>query len=243
MSFLEKLGTFTKNLGAAPFAPARFIYEAASAPWRDEEEYNGFINTIKTAGTLAAKQAVAPVLDIFEGIETVAKPARQALSTAGLVLEQTEDNPANLFKKETWDKAQQYKDEASVGQSLYAQRIDPLSMGLKSAATIAEGIGQEDDPELVIENAVGTVYGVGTYGIGTYATFTYGLSGSFAQVQDYIPTGIANHRFIGAKLTSPGFNINSTQTVDGGPVVEWRTTNPNQLLYQTNGDQGSFVLV
>ena len=144
MSFLEKLGTFTKNLGAAPFAPARFIYEAASAPWRDEEEYNGFINTIKTAGTLAAKQAVAPVLDIFEGIETVAKPARQALSTAGLVLEQTEDNPANLFKKETWDKAQQYKDEASVGQSLYAQRIDPLSMGLKSAATIAEVFGVEN---------------------------------------------------------------------------------------------------
>jgi len=144
VSFLEKLGTFTKNLGAAPFAPARFIYEAASAPWRDEEEYNGFINTIKTAGTLAAKQAVAPVLDIFEGIETVAKPARQVLSTAGLVLEQTEDNPANLFKKETWDKAQQYKDEASVGQSLYAQRIDPLSMGLKSAATIAEVFGVEN---------------------------------------------------------------------------------------------------
>jgi hypothetical protein len=144
VSFLEKLGTFTKNLGAAPFAPARFIYEAASAPWRDEEEYNGFINTIKTAGTIAAKQAVAPVLDIFEGIETVAKPARQALSTVGLVLEQTEDNPANLFKKETWDKAQQYKDEASVGQSLYAQRIDPLSMGLKSAATIAEVFGVEN---------------------------------------------------------------------------------------------------
>jgi hypothetical protein len=144
VSFLEKLGTFTKNLSAAPFAPARFIYEAASAPWRDEEEYNGFINTIKTAGTIAAKQAVAPVLDIFEGIETVAKPARQALSTVGLVLEQTEDNPANLFKKETWDKAQQYKDEASVGQSLYAQRIDPLSMGLKSAATIAEVFGVEN---------------------------------------------------------------------------------------------------
>lgn len=97
--------------------------------------------------------------------------------------------------------------------------------------------------EFVAENAVGVVYGSASYGTGSYATFTYGLSGSFAQVQDYIPTGIANHRFIGAKLTSPGFNINSTQTVDGGPVVEWRTTNPNQLIYQTNGDQGSFVLV
>jgi hypothetical protein len=34
------------------------------------------------------------------------------------------------------------------------------------------------------------------------------------------------------KLTSPGFNVNSTQTTDGGPVVEWRTANPNQLIYQ-----------
>jgi len=144
VSFLEKLGTFTKNLGAAPFAPARFIYEAASAPWRDEEEYNGFINTIKTAGTLAGKQAIAPVLDLFEGFETVAKPIRQAGSTVGLALEQAEDNPADLFKKETWDRAKEYKDEVSVGQSLYAQRIDPLSMGLRSAATIAEVFGVEN---------------------------------------------------------------------------------------------------
>ena len=144
MSFLDKLGTFAKNLGAAPFAPARFIYEAASATWRDEEEYNGFINTIKTAGTLAGKQAIAPVLDVFEGIETVAKPIRQAGSTVGLALEQAEDNPANLFKKETWDRAKEYKDEVSVGQSLYAQRIDPLSMGLRSAATLAEVFGVEN---------------------------------------------------------------------------------------------------
>jgi len=144
VSFLEKLGTFTKNLSAAPFAPARFIYEAASAPWRDEEEYNGFINTIKTAGTIAAKQAVAPVLDIFEGIETVAKPGRQALSQVGLVLEQSQGQPANLFKKETWDKAKEYKDDISVGQSLYAQYLDPTSQILKSAATVAEVFGVEN---------------------------------------------------------------------------------------------------
>ena len=144
MSFLEKLGTFSKNLGAAPFAPARFIYEAASSIWRDEEEYNGFINTIKTAGTLAGKQAIAPVLDVFEGIETVAKPGRQALSQAGLVLEQSQGQPANLFKKETWDKAKQYRDEASVGQSLYAQYLDPSSQILKSAATVAEVFGVDN---------------------------------------------------------------------------------------------------
>lgn len=63
-----------------------------------------------------------------------------------------------------------------------------------------------------------------------------------AAVSDYNPHGIANHRHDGSKLTSPGFNIVSTQTADGGPVVEWRTANPNQLIYQGNGEQGSFRL-
>jgi hypothetical protein len=144
VSFLEKLGTFSKNLGAAPFAPARFIYEAASSVWRDEEEYNGFINTIKTAGTIAGKQAIAPFLDVFEGIETVAKPGRQALSQVGLALEQSQGQPANFFKKETWDKAKQYRDEVSVGQSLYAQYLDPSSQILKSAATVAEIFGVDN---------------------------------------------------------------------------------------------------
>ena len=49
--------------------------------------------------------------------------------------------------------------------------------------------------------------------------------------------------YSGTKISSPGFNIASTQTVDGGAVAEWRTANPNQLIYQKNGEQGSFVLV
>jgi len=90
---------------------------------------------------------------------------------------------------------------------------------------------------------------IGAYGIGIYGTSVYGLNvpkrftGSLVEFQDYLPTGIENQRYAGAKLTSPAFNINSTQTIDGGPVVEWRTSNPNQLIYQNNGEQGSFVLV
>lgn len=63
-----------------------------------------------------------------------------------------------------------------------------------------------------------------------------------AQVTDYVPTGIDNQRYSGTKMTSPAFNVNSTDTVDGGPVAEWRSANPNQLIYQTVGDQGSFRL-
>ena len=69
------------------------------------------------------------------------------------------------------------------------------------------------------------------------------FSGSRVDFQDYLPTGISNQRYAGCKINSPAFNVNSTQTIDGGPVVEWRSANPNQLVYQTYGDQGSFVLV
>ena len=62
------------------------------------------------------------------------------------------------------------------------------------------------------------------------------------QVQTYLPSGMARLKYDGVKMTSPAFNVNSTDTVDGGPVVEWRVANPNQLIYQSNGDQGSFTL-
>jgi len=91
--------------------------------------------------------------------------------------------------------------------------------------------------------ATGIVYGSGSYGTSSYATISYKFSGSYASVQDYLAQGLENQRYSGAKMTSPAFNVNSTQTVDGGPVVEWRTANPNQLLYQNTGEQGSFVLV
>jgi hypothetical protein len=89
----------------------------------------------------------------------------------------------------------------------------------------------------------GPVYGSGSYGTSSYATVSYKFTGSLAQVQNYLPIGIGNQKYNGSKLTSPDFNINSTQTVDGGPAVEWKTANPNQLIYQTLGEQGSFVLV
>ena len=82
--------------------------------------------------------------------------------------------------------------------------------------------------------------------LSTIKQFLYSASISssylFAEIQDYLPAGIDNQRYSGTKMSSPAFNIASIQTVDGGPVVEWRTANPNQLIYQTNGEQGSFRL-
>jgi hypothetical protein len=88
-------------------------------------------------------------------------------------------------------------------------------------------------------------YGTSSYGSSSYAfTSPNRFTGSFVQVQDYLPAGIENQRYSGAKMTSPDFNINSTQTVDGGPVAEFRTANPNQLIYQNQDNaQGSFRLI
>ena len=63
-----------------------------------------------------------------------------------------------------------------------------------------------------------------------------------AQVSDFLPIGINNQKYNGCKMSSPDFNINSPDTIDGKPVVEFRSANPNQLIYQNNGTQGSFII-
>jgi len=92
-----------------------------------------------------------------------------------------------------------------------------------------------------IVNTEGTSYGSYSYGSGTYGS---GSILKFAEVQDYLPTGIFRQKYDGSKLTSAGFNIRSRQTVDNGAPVEVRDANPNQLIYQQQtNDRGSFALV
>ena len=63
-----------------------------------------------------------------------------------------------------------------------------------------------------------------------------------AQVQDFIGTGAENSYYNGTKITSRGFNIASPDTIDGGPVVETRQANPNQLIYQSPSENGNFTI-
>ena len=51
-----------------------------------------------------------------------------------------------------------------------------------------------------------------------------------AEIQDFQPIGADNHEFNGCKMTSPDFNIDSTDTIDGGPVAEIIEANPNQVV-------------
>jgi len=47
-------------------------------------------------------------------------------------------------------------------------------------------------------------------------------------------SGFLNLRYFGSKLTGPGINIDTPNTIDGGPVVKITTVNPNQLVFASN---------
>jgi hypothetical protein len=86
-----------------------------------------------------------------------------------------------------------------------------------------------------------------TYGSGTHVSGTYGSGTSSSllpsDVSDYLPQGLNNLFYNGSSMTSPGINIDSTQTVDGGPVVEIINVNPNQLIFNsTNNATGNISI-
>lgn len=62
----------------------------------------------------------------------------------------------------------------------------------------------------------------------------YSSSLAFAQINPIQDLGYVNATYNGSKLNGLGININSTETVDGGPVVKVTKVNPNQLVFANN---------
>ena len=60
----------------------------------------------------------------------------------------------------------------------------------------------------------------------------FGATGSLGN--KFQGTGYANARRNGSKLVGSAINVNSTQTVDGGPVVKITKVNPNQVVFANN---------
>jgi hypothetical protein len=63
------------------------------------------------------------------------------------------------------------------------------------------------------------------------AQLPYSSSYSFADVNRETSAGWRNARYIGCKLSATAVNVNSTQTVDGGPVVKVTKVNPNKIVF------------
>jgi hypothetical protein len=61
--------------------------------------------------------------------------------------------------------------------------------------------------------------------------------------QEFLPKGTENHRYAGCKVTSADFNVDSPDTVDGGPVVEIKKSNPNKFIVSSGGSSGSIQVL
>jgi hypothetical protein len=92
----------------------------------------------------------------------------------------------------------------------------------------------------IILNAKPSIY-LQTIGERFYSTVAsasvnnyYSSSLKFADIQLSQVTGWKNARYNGSKLTGAGININSSATVDGGPVVKVTKVNPNQIVFSNN---------
>lgn len=62
----------------------------------------------------------------------------------------------------------------------------------------------------------------------------YSSSLKFADIQLSQVTGWKNARYDGSKLSGAGINIDSSTTVDGGPVVKVTKVNPNTIVFANN---------
>lgn len=55
-----------------------------------------------------------------------------------------------------------------------------------------------------------------------------------AAINKFLGTGYDNARYNGSKLIGSAINVDSPNTVDGGPVVKVTPVNPNQLVFSSN---------
>ena len=147
MSWYNKLGdvastvskgavSFTGDVLGAVAAPSRFAWDVITAPWNDDKEYNGFINTFKNAGKKAGVDVVKPlasaagaimkvpgVAPAFEKIYEVNRDyIREPATTVALINgEVNKTGPVAFFDPNVWRKAWNGREDISFGQAFVGQ--------------------------------------------------------------------------------------------------------------------------
>ena len=64
MSFFDRLGQVAKDVAGFVAAPAKFAWDVGTAPWNNDEHFNGFANTIATASKNLGTSLVKPIQDV-----------------------------------------------------------------------------------------------------------------------------------------------------------------------------------
>jgi len=79
----------------------------------------------------------------------------------------------------------------------------------------------------------------------SFNKYAYSHSLVYAEVSDYNlggTTGTDRTRHAGTQISAPGFNINSTETPDNGPVVSFTIGDPNQIITSDPSFRGNLTI-
>ena len=142
MSVWDRIGDLASNAGKFSLeianlvgAPAKFAWDVGTAPWNDDDEYNGFVQPFKTAAVAGKESVVKPFASaggavmkvpfVEPALETLYKVnqevIREPATTYQLVRgEVLGGNVLGLFDPDTWKKAYKGAQEISFGQAFTA---------------------------------------------------------------------------------------------------------------------------
>ena len=126
---------FGEDVLKSSVAIPRMAWDIGTAPWNDAEEYNGFIQPLKTAGEKAGKDLIKPLADAGGAIMKVpgVQPAlerinyinqnyiREPLATVALVQGDVLAGRADFFDPNEWKKAFTGAQDISLGQAMVSQ--------------------------------------------------------------------------------------------------------------------------
>ena len=138
VSSAGNLAKFGGELIGAAAAPARFAWDVATAPWNNDQQYNGFIRTFKSAASGASASVIKPfasaggaimkvpgVQPVFERINQINRDyIREPLTTFALVQGDLNSNRIGLgeiFDPNEWRKAYAGAQDISFGQAVVGQ--------------------------------------------------------------------------------------------------------------------------
>ena len=135
---------FTGDVAEATGSASRFALDVGTAPWNDDDEYNGFVQTFKTAWAKEGTDIVKPFASAggaiykFPGVAKAGnvlstageflykanqEVIREPLSTYFLMQGEVSGGKASFFNPDDWKKAYKGAQEINFGKALYSGTV------------------------------------------------------------------------------------------------------------------------